>query len=113
MGGSRIIYTAKHSCGFLAFSSKSKYNYSIAETEHPDVDVAKHVVESARKYGIGVGFYYSSAHNSYLRASHDGIVQPGALLPNQVRVTQAQYNAFVLAHLTELWTNYGELDELW
>ena len=68
---------------------------------------------STQRYGVGVGFYYSSAHNSYLRASHDGIVQPGPLLPNQIRVTQQEYNAFVVEHLTELWSNYGPLDELW
>ena len=34
---------------------------------------------------------------------HDGVVQPGALLPNQIRITQHQYNAYVLAHLRELW----------
>ena len=28
-------------------------------------------------------------------------------------VTQQQYDAFVVAHLTELWTDYGALDEIW
>lgn len=28
-------------------------------------------------------------------------------------VTQEQYDAFVVAHLTELWTDYGQLDEIW
>ena len=70
-------------------------------------------VKSAHVAGLGVGFYYSSAHNSHTRTSHDGLVQPGPLLPNQIRVTQQEYNALVLAHLRELWTSYGELEELW
>ena len=41
------------------------------------------------------------------------MVQPGALLPNQIRVTQQEYNAYVLAHLRELWSDYGALREIW
>ena len=33
--------------------------------------------------------------------------------PNRVGIAQEQYDAFVVAHLTELWTNYGALDEIW
>ena len=50
MGGSRIVFTAKHSCGFLAFRTKSSYNYSIAHTQYPDIDVAERLVASARKH---------------------------------------------------------------
>ena len=111
MGGTRIVLTAKHSCGFLAWRTKTAYNYSAGFT--PDgTDVVASFVKSARAAGLGVGFYYSSAHNSYLRASHDGMVQPGPLLANQIRVTQQEYNAFVLAHLRELWTEHGALEEL-
>ena len=112
MGGTRIVFTAKHSCGFLAWKTKTAYNYSVGFT--PDgTDVVAAFVKSARSAGLGVGFYYSSAHNSRTRTSHDGIVQPGLLLPNQIRVTQQEYNADVLAHLRELWTQYGALEELW
>jgi hypothetical protein len=41
------------------------------------------------------------------------MVQPGALLPNQIRVTQQEYNAYVLVHLRELWSDYGALREIW
>ena len=111
MGGTRIVLTAKHSCGFLAWRTKTAYNYSAGFT--PDgTDVVASFVKSARAAGLGLGFYYSSAHNSSLRASHDGMVQPGPLLANQIRVTQTEYNAFVLAHLRELWTEHGALEEL-
>ena len=112
MGGTRIVLTAKHSCGFLAWKTKSAYNYSVGFT--PDgTDVVAAFVKSARSAGLGVGFYYSTAHNSHTRTSHDGIVQPGPLLPNQIRVTQQEYNAYVLAHLRELWTDHGALEEIW
>eukprot|EP01049_Picozoa_sp_SAG25_P008245 SAG25_NODE_728_length_5697_cov_2.400322_1_plen_427_part_00 len=112
MGGTRIVFTAKHSCGFLAWKTKTQYNYSVGFA--PDgVDVVAAFVKSARSAGLGVGFYYSTAHNSHTRTSHDGIVQPGPLLPNQIRVTQQQYNTYVLAHLRELWTDHGALEEIW
>ena len=68
MGGTRIVLTAKHSCGFLAWRTKTGYNYSVGFT--PDgTDVVAAFVSSARSAGLGVGFYYSSAHNSHTRAS--------------------------------------------
>ncbi len=112
MGGTRIIYVAKHGCGFAAWnSSVAGYAYMAGNAPLP-VDVVAAFVASARKAGLGVGFYYSDATNSYCRVS-GGFVQPGVAKPGQMNVTQAQYNAFVVAHLTELWTNYGALTELW
>ena len=114
MGGTRIIYVAKHGCGFAAWKSKVPgYAYSVASIAPPnDVDVVAAFVKSARSAGLGVGFYYSDATNSFCRVS-GGFVQPGVAKPGQMNVTQAEYNAFVVAHLTELWSNYGPLEELW
>ena len=112
MGGTRMIYVAKHGCGFAAWKSKTTYNYSV--TQAPDqIDVVAAFVKSARAAGLGVGFYYSDATNSYCHVS-GGVVQPGKIVPGrQIAVTQAEYDAIVLAHLAELWGNYGALDELW
>ena len=33
--------------------------------------------------------------------------------PNQLNVTAEQYDALVVTHLTELWSSYGKLDEIW
>ena len=114
MGGTRIIYVAKHGCGFAAWRSRVPgYAYSVASVAPPnDVDVVAAFVKSARAANLGVGFYYSDATNAYCRVS-GGFVQPGVAKPGQMNVTQAQYNAFVVAHLTELWSNYGALDEVW
>ena len=38
---------------------------------------------------------------------------PSTLLPGQVQVTQAQYEAIALAHVKELWTQFGNLTEVW
>ena len=112
MGGTRMIYVAKHGCGFAAWKSNvTNYTYSVSNA--PDqTDVVAAFVKSARKAGLGVGFYYSDATNSYCRVKR-GVVVPGETKPGQMKVTQAEYDWFVVAHLTELWTNYGDLEEIW
>jgi alpha-L-fucosidase len=111
MGGSRIILTAKHNCGFIPWHSSAvpNYTYTVAESQ-PDVVAA--FVASARRAGLGVGFYYSDWTNSYCRVSKGQVVL-GPPQPGQVSVTQAAYDAIVVAHLTELWSSHGALAEIW
>ena len=71
------------------------------------VDIVKQVVESCAAYGIKVGVYYSINRNAYLGVWDPGRVQPGA------KVSQAQWDDILLQQLTELWSNYGDLVELW
>jgi hypothetical protein len=40
-------------------------------------------------------------------------VKQGALLPGQQKVTQQQFEAIALAQVTELWTRFGSLNEIW
>ena len=40
-------------------------------------------------------------------------VRKGALLPGQYKVTQAQFEQIAVGHVTELWSKYGELTEIW
>ena len=35
------------------------------------------------------------------------------LLPGQANVTQAEFEALALAQVNELWTEYGDLGEIW
>lgn len=113
MTGTRVVYTAKHGCGFLAWRSNvSNYDYGIAQSPYPDLDIVEQVIASAKAGGIGVGFYYSVVSNAYCNVQN-GAVQPGPIVPGlQINVTQEQYDMLVVAHLTELWTR-TECDELW
>jgi hypothetical protein len=63
-------------------------------------------VASAKKYGVGYGFYYSTVWNTYAGVCNS-VVQPGS------KYTQAEYDAMVLQHLSELWGNFGPLAEVW
>ena len=117
MGGVRIVYVAKHGCGFTAWRSNvSLYGvdaYSVAASAFPDVDVAAQLVASARKRGIGWGFYYSVVSNAFANVEN-GQVQPGPITPGlQINVTQSQYEEIIMAHLTELYTAFGNLTEVW
>ena len=40
-------------------------------------------------------------------------VQNGTLLPGQQKLTQAEFEALALAQVTELWTRFGALNEIW
>jgi len=64
------------------------------------------------KAGIKPGFYYSIVTNSFLNVEN-GKVQGGPLRPGQAKVTQDQYYQIVLAQLKELWSEFGELAEIW
>ena len=111
MGGSRIILTAKHNCGFLLWHSSAVPNYTYT-TQKSQPDVVDAFVASARRAGLGVGFYYSDWTNSYCRVCKGQVVL-GPPRSGQVAVTQAAYDAIVVAHLTELWSKFGVLAEIW
>ena len=114
MGGTRIIYVAKHGCGFTAWRSNvtlNNYKYTVSNSSYPNVDVVANLVASAKKANIQYGFYYSVVSNAYCNVEN-GQVQPGPINPAlQINVTQVEYEAIVIAHLTELYTAFGTLQE--
>ena len=68
MGCARFIYVAKHGCGFCTWPSKAQvlgatYPYSVAFAPNT-TDVVSAFVASARKRGVGYGFYYSVGSKS-------------------------------------------------
>ena len=63
--------------------------------------------------GIGHGFYYSLTNNFFLNVISHQAGASKTLLPGQVNVSQAEFEAIALAQVTELWTEYGNLTEIW
>jgi hypothetical protein len=77
------------------------------------VDVAASLVASAKEAGIGYGFYYSVVSNAFCNVQ-GGRVGPGPITPGrQIAVSQQQYEEIIIAHLTELYTAFGPLTEVW
>lgn len=106
MGCKRFVYVAKHGCGFVAWnSSVAGYDYTVAHAKNT-TDVVQQFVASARKFGVGYGFYYSVTNNAFAGVC-DSKVSPTS------RFTQDQYDSIVLGHLRELWSQYGALAEVW
>jgi alpha-L-fucosidase len=68
--------------------------------------------DSAEKAGIGHGFYYSLTNNFYLNVGNH-VAKKGPALPGQQLVTQDQFETIALAQVTELWTEFGNLTEIW
>ena len=116
LGAKHATLTAKHGCGFLLWPTKSTlpdgetpYGYDASAFGR---NVLMEFSQAAEKAGIGHGFYYSLTNNFYLNV-HTHVAQPGPALPGQQLVTQAEFEAIALAQVTELWTEFGNLTEIW
>lgn len=70
-------------------------------------DVAADFFASCRKYNVRPGLYYSASCNQFAGADNLGKVK------SKNAEDQKRYNELVIAQLTELWTNYGEIFEIW
>lgn len=110
-----MIYVAKHGCGFCTWPSNAtilgeRYSYSVAFAPNT-TDVVSLFVDSARRAGVGFGFYYSVGSNAMCHAC-GGSVSPDPA-PGQLNVTQTEFNELVIQQLMELWSAFGPLAEVW
>jgi alpha-L-fucosidase len=108
LGATYAVLVAKHCSGFSLWPTEA-HDYSVQNTSWRDGkgDIVADFVASCKKYGIKPGVYASTTANGYLYVDNPGLVQPGS------PVTQDEYNRIVERQLTELWSNYGELFEIW
>lgn len=120
MGAKYAVLTAQHCSGFSMWPTdvytETGFNYTYStkysKFRSGSYDVVKEFIAMCAMYGIEPGIYYSLNQNYYLNVGH-GLVQNTSLVPGQVKVTQELYGKIVLAQMRELWTNYGNLSELW
>eukprot|EP00658_Telonema_sp_P-2_P016394 TRINITY_DN1635_c0_g1_i3.p1 TRINITY_DN1635_c0_g1~~TRINITY_DN1635_c0_g1_i3.p1 ORF type:complete len:505 (+),score=123.21 TRINITY_DN1635_c0_g1_i3:177-1691(+) len=115
IGASSAVLTAKHGCGFLGWRTNTTlpdgtpYRYHV-----PDhLNVVEQFVTATEAAGIGHGFYYSLTNNFYLNVASHSVRPPSTALPGQVVVSQTEFEQLALAQVTELWTQFGELTEIW
>lgn len=90
------ILTTKHHDGFCNWRTKTNEN-NIAFTPWKDGkgDLVLDYVNSCRKYGIKVGIYYSPAEWDFEKRD------------------PKEFDDYVATQLTELMTNYGDIDYIW
>ena len=95
-GAKYAILVCKHHDGFANWPSRYT-DYSVANTPWKDGkgDVVQEFVESCRKYDIKVGLYYSPAQFGSDQKKPE------------------EYDDYFINQISELLTNYGEIDYLW
>lgn len=108
LGAKYAVLVAKHGSGFSLWPTKM-HEYSIKNSPWKDGrgDIVADFIASCKKYDIKPGIYASTTANGYLKVDNPGLVLEGS------PVTQDEYNKIVIGQLTELWSNYGELFEIW
>jgi alpha-L-fucosidase len=108
LGATYAVLVAKHCSGFSLWPTEA-HDYSVKHSPWKEGkgDIVKDFVASCKKYGIKPGIYASTSVNGYFHVNNPGLVQPGA------PITQDAYNKMVVQQLTELWSNYGDLFEIW
>ncbi|MEI8037717.1 MAG: alpha-L-fucosidase [Verrucomicrobiota bacterium] len=107
-GATYAVLVAKHCSGFSLWPTQA-HAYSVKNTpwRNGQGDIVKDFIASCKRYGLKPGIYASTSCNGFLKVDNPGKVKSGN--PEE----QQKYNEVVKTQLTELWTNYGELFEVW
>ncbi len=107
-GATYAVLVAKHCSGFSLWPTKAhEYSVKNAPWRNGQGDIVKDFVASCKKYGLKPGLYASASANAFCHVDNPGLVLSGD--PEE----QKKYNEIVKTQLTELWTQYGDLFEIW
>jgi alpha-L-fucosidase len=111
MGAKYAVFVAKHCSGFLQWQS-DLYPYGVKQSSwrNGKGDVVLDFVESCRKYKIKPGIYASVTANGFLEVDNPGLINRGK---GGTPAQQAEYVRTCERMLTELWSRYGDLFEIW
>jgi alpha-L-fucosidase len=99
-----IVITAKHHDGFNMFHT-AQTNYNIVDATPYRKDVIKLMEEACARAGMKFGVYYSSIDWHYPGAS--------SYIEGNSNPIPPAHEAFNVAQLKELASNYGPLSEIW
>lgn len=107
-GATYAVLVAKHCSGFSLWPTKA-HEYSVKNSpwKNGQGDIVKDFIASCKKYDVKPGLYASASANAYYKVDNPGLVLSG----NQEE--QEKYNEVVKTQLTELWSEYGDLFEIW
>lgn len=109
IGAQHIVLTAKHHNGFCLWPTETTdYSVETAPWNDGQGDVVREFVDAAREHGIAPGLYLSAGD------THLGCTATPD--PRGVRKVEGDAEAYFpifMEQLTELLTNYGELETIW
>jgi len=104
-GAKYAVLVVKHGTGFTLWPSKvNPYHVGNTPWRNGKGDILSDFIRSCHKYGVAPGLYYNTNYNTYYGAGYT---------PFKDSAARNRYNRAVLAQLTELWTQYGKLFEIW
>ncbi|MBQ7090897.1 MAG: alpha-L-fucosidase [Clostridia bacterium] len=109
-----VVLTTKHHEGFCLFDSQYT-DYKVTNTPYGK-DIVREVVDAFRAEGIRIGFYYSLIdwhHPDFpVDILHPDRNRPEKIADNKNR-DMKRYAKYMRDQVTELLTNYGDIDILW
>jgi|688.fasta_scaffold00723_8 alpha-L-fucosidase len=100
-GATYAVLTAKHGTGFCLWKTKV-HDYHTGNSPYGG-DVVSQFIKSCKKYGLKPGIYYNTNMNTYYEAGY-------VPMSDEKRIA---FNKAVFRQLEELWSEYGELYEIW
>ncbi len=107
VGAKYAVLVANHCTGFSLWQTdENDYCTRSLKWKDHKGDICADFIEACKKYGIKPGFYYSTGCNGYYDID-DGKKQ------DYFSKKYRDYVKHVEAQVTELWTRYGELFEVW
>ncbi len=107
LGAKYAVLVANHCTGFSLWDTKVN-DFSIAHTDWRGGggDICREFIDACKKYGLRPGFYYSTGCNGYYNINDEWKW-------DYKSDYYQEYVKNVVAQVTELWTEYGELFEIW
>ncbi len=107
MGAKYAVLVANHCSGFSLWQTKAN-DYCTRSLKWKDGkgDMVADFIDACKKYGLKPGLYYSTCVNGYYNISDE---VPHDYFSPYYR----QYVKNVEKQVTELWSEYGELFEIW
>ena len=105
LGAKYVVFVAKHQGGFCMWQTDTT-DYGIKNTPWKDGkgDVVADISASCRKFGLKLGIY-CCPRDDHFGAKTGGICKTPEL--------QAKYDKMYRKQLTEVWSRYGKLVEIW
>ena len=108
LGAKYAILVAKHCSGLTLWPTAAhEYNISNTPWRNGKGDIVRDFVRSCEKYGIRPGVYASCGNNVFLGVHY------GQLAGGYDAEKWKEYCRKLTLQLRELWSNYGELFEVW
>lgn len=106
-GAKYAVFVANHCTGFSLWQTKvNDYSCASMEWKGGKGDVFREFVDACKKYGIRPGVYYSTGCNGYYNINDEWEWDyKSEYYQNYVKCVEKQ--------VTELWSEYGEMFEVW